>query len=65
MRLSNRTECKVEKKGIWESVEFSCRSTMVVSLVGNALNEQPVLLLHCPKLDWAESQVGQKYKGLL
>jgi len=38
---------------------------MVVPLVGNASNEQPVLLLHCPKLDWAESQVGQKYKGLL
>jgi len=38
---------------------------MVVPLVGNALNEQPVLLLRWPKLDWAESQVGQKYKGLL
>ncbi len=38
---------------------------MVVQLVGNALNEQLVLLLHCPMLDWAESRVGQKYKGLL
>ena len=39
-------------------------STVWESLGGNASPEQLALLLHCPRLDWAESRVGQMYKAL-
>jgi hypothetical protein len=43
--------CKTRKKEHGKALSWSDCSTMAVLLVGNALNEQLELLLHCPKLD--------------